>query len=198
MASGTGLIDQATARWDVEALAAAEVDEQRFFPLCDRAEPRHGLRAPWASRWPALRTASWFPAVGDGVASNVGSDCVDPTRIALNVGTSAALRVVTRDQPPLPRGLWTYHRCLGSGARALARLDPDHRGCNRPPNHVSRRARGDESRGRAARPGGTQSSSGSVISPPAHRGDLRAQHRPSHSVPTSARTPAPAGREGMI
>jgi gluconokinase len=108
MASGTGLIDQKTARWDVEAMAAAEVDEQRLFPLCDRTEPRHGLRAPWASRWPALRTASWFPAVGDGAASNVGSDCVDPTRIALNVGTSAALRVVTRDQPPPPRGLWRY------------------------------------------------------------------------------------------
>jgi len=108
MASGTGLIDQATARWDVEAMAAAEVGEHSLFPLSDRAEPRRDLRAPWASRWPALRTATWFPAVGDGAASNVGSDCVDPTRIALNVGTSAALRVVTQDQSVPPRGLWRY------------------------------------------------------------------------------------------
>jgi gluconokinase len=108
MASGTGLIDQATARWDPEALAAAEVDERRLFPLSDRAEPRRDLRAPWASRWPALRTATWFPAVGDGAASNIGSDCTDPTRIALNVGTSAALRVVTREPPTLPPGLWRY------------------------------------------------------------------------------------------
>ena len=108
MASGTGLIDQATARWDPEALAAAEVDEHRLFPLSDRAEPRRDLRAPWASRWPALRTATWFPAVGDGAASNIGSDCTDPTRIALNVGTSAALRIVTREQPTLPSGLWRY------------------------------------------------------------------------------------------
>jgi len=108
MASGTGLIDQATAQWDIEAMAAAEIDEHRLFPLCDRSEPRHGLRAPWAGRWPALRTAAWFPAVGDGAASNVGSNCVDPTRIALNVGTSAALRVVTRDQRPPARGLWRY------------------------------------------------------------------------------------------
>jgi len=108
MASGTGLIDQATARWDPEALAAAEVDEHRLFPLSDRAEPRRDLRAPWASRWPALRTATWFPAVGDGAASNIGSDCTDPTRIALNVGTSAALRVVTREPPTLPPGLWRY------------------------------------------------------------------------------------------
>jgi gluconokinase len=89
-------------------MAAAEIDEHCLFPLCDRDEPRHGLRAPWANRWPALRTATWFPAVGDGAASNVGSDCVDPTRIALNVGTSAALRVVSRDRPTPPRGLWRY------------------------------------------------------------------------------------------
>jgi gluconokinase len=108
MASGTGLIEQATARWDVEAMAAAELDEHQLFRLSDRTEPRRGLRAPWASRWPALRTATWFPAVGDGAASNVGSDCVDPTRMALNVGTSAALRVVTRGQIVPPRGLWCY------------------------------------------------------------------------------------------
>jgi gluconokinase len=108
MASGTGLMDQATARWDAEALAAAEVDERHLFSLGDRAEPRRGLRAPWAGRWPSLRTAAWFSAVGDGAASNIGSDCVDPMRIALNVGTSAALRVVTRDRAAPPPGLWRY------------------------------------------------------------------------------------------
>jgi len=108
MASGTGLLDQSTAGWDVEAMAAGEVDEDRLFPLSDRNDPRRGLRARWASRWPGLRTATWFPAVGDGAASNVGSDCIDPTRIALNVGTSAALRVVTEAPPIPPRGLWRY------------------------------------------------------------------------------------------
>lgn len=108
MASATGLFDQAASRWDLEALAAAEVDEHQLFPLSDRREPRHGLRAPWAGRWPALRTATWFPAVGDGAASNVGSDCVDPARIALNVGTSAALRVVTTRPSMVSRGLWRY------------------------------------------------------------------------------------------
>ena len=120
MASGTGLMDQATARWDVEALAAAEIEEEQLFPLSDRTSPRHGLRTPWASRWPGLRTATWFPAVGDGAASNIGSDCSDPTRIALNVGTSAALRVVTTGHPVPPRGLWRYrvdrNRAIVGGA----------------------------------------------------------------------------------
>ncbi len=108
MASGTGLLDQTALRWDPTALAAAEIEPERLFPLCDRTEPRYGLRPPWARRWPALRGVPWFPAVGDGAASNVGSGCTTPARLALNVGTSAALRVVGADVGPPPRGLWRY------------------------------------------------------------------------------------------
>jgi gluconokinase len=108
MASGTGLLDQEALDWDPEALAAAGLPEPQFFPLRDRDEPRRGLREPWASRWPRLRRVPWFPAVGDGAASNIGSGCADPARIALNVGTSAALRVVTSGPPRPPRGLWRY------------------------------------------------------------------------------------------
>jgi gluconokinase len=108
MASGTGLLDQETLGWDVEALAAAGIDRARLFPLVSPSDGRRGLRAPWAGRWPALRSVPWFPAIGDGAASNLGSDCTDPGRIALNVGTSAALRVVTDADTSPPRGLWRY------------------------------------------------------------------------------------------
>ena len=108
MASATGLLDQEAVRWDVEALAAAEIDESRLFALRDQTIPRHGLRGPWARRWPTLRSVPWFPALGDGAASNVGSGCVSAERIALNLGTSAALRIVTRTAPAPPRGLWRY------------------------------------------------------------------------------------------
>jgi gluconokinase len=120
MASGTGLLDQDSVDWDRECLAAAGVEATRLFPLVERTEARQGLRRPWAIRWPALRAIPWFPAVGDGAASNVGSDCIDPTRVALNVGTSAALRIVTRTAEPPPRGLWRYrldrHASLIGGA----------------------------------------------------------------------------------
>ncbi|HEY7521549.1 MAG TPA: gluconokinase [Methylomirabilota bacterium] len=108
MASGTGLFDVDAARWDGEALRVAGLEPQQLFPVVDRADGRRGLRAPWAGRWPALRAVPWFPAVGDGAASNVGSDCVRPDRIALNVGTSAALRLVPPHAAPPPRGLWRY------------------------------------------------------------------------------------------
>jgi gluconokinase len=120
MASGTGLFDQDTLRWDTEALAAAGVEPDRLFAVRDHAEGRRGLRAPWATRWPALRSVPWYPAVGDGAASNIGSDCTDAGRIALNVGTSAALRVVTDGTRRAPHGLWRYRvdrrRALVGGA----------------------------------------------------------------------------------
>ena len=108
MASGTGLFDQAACRWDAEALAAAGITTAQLFPLVDRQEARRGLRGAWARRWPRLRSVPWFPAVGDGVASNVGSDCTDRRHIALNVGTSAALRIVTPTPGTPVRGLWRY------------------------------------------------------------------------------------------
>jgi gluconokinase len=108
MASATGLFDQDSLGWDPEALAGARMDPERFFPLVERTDARRGLRPPWAARWPGLRSAPWFPAVGDGAASNVGSDCLGPERIALNVGTSAALRVAGGPAEPPPRGLWRY------------------------------------------------------------------------------------------
>jgi len=108
MASGTGLLDQDAVRWDAEALAIAGIDESQVFPLADQASAQRGLLPRWAKRWAPLRGVGWFPAIGDGAASNVGSDCTDPSRIALNVGTSAALRLITGDPAPPPRGLWRY------------------------------------------------------------------------------------------
>lgn len=122
MASATGLFDQERVDWDPEALAIAALDPRQLFPLADRTEARSDLRARWSSRWPALRSAAWLPAVGDGAASNVGSGCVDPHRIALNVGTSAALRIVDTAPAPPPSGLWRYRldRRLGLVGGAMS------------------------------------------------------------------------------
>ncbi|MBI4271111.1 MAG: gluconokinase [Candidatus Rokubacteria bacterium] len=140
MASGTGLLDQEAIRWDPEALAAAGIGEEQLFRLVDRTDAQHGLRPQWARRWAPLRGVGWFPAVGDGAAGNVGSDCTDRTRVALNVGTSAALRVITEDPTAPPRGLWRYRvdrrRAMVGGAtseggnvrawcRQVLRLPPD-------------------------------------------------------------------------
>ena len=105
MASGTGLLDQRTCRWDEEL---ARGIEDRLPPIDDT--PRSGLVPEWAERWPALRAVRWFPAWGDGACSNLGSGCGTLDRAALMVGTSGALRVLWRtdDVPEITRGLWRY------------------------------------------------------------------------------------------
>lgn len=112
MASGTGMLDLAAARWDGEALELADVTEDRLPPLAPRGwsgvlEPR------WARRWPALRGVPWLPAVGDGAAATIGAcgTAADrPDRISVTVGTSAAVRVAhpLAGAFPLPDGCWRY------------------------------------------------------------------------------------------
>src|SRR5262245_46104509 len=117
MASATGLLDQQAVRWDADMLEVAGLDEGHLFPLRD-LDAWMPLREPWASRWPALRAARWYPAVGDGVAGSIGSGCADRGRLAINVGTSSAMRLVT--DAPLgapPPGLWRYRL---DRARAVA------------------------------------------------------------------------------
>src|SRR5438309_5812380 len=108
MASATGLFDVAAGTWDAEAPAAAGVETRPLLRAVEPAQGRPGLPREGAARWPAVHAVPWFPAVGDGAAGNVGSDCTEPDRIALNVGTSAALRVATDGTRPPPRGLWRY------------------------------------------------------------------------------------------
>ncbi|MFI5929138.1 FGGY family carbohydrate kinase [Micromonospora sp. NPDC051543] len=117
-ASGTGLLDLVTLRWDEEALTLAGARPRDLPPLGEL--DWHGrLRPDRARRWPQLAEARWAPPVGDGGASNVGSGCADPSRAAVTVGTSAAVRLMQRipagePLPRLPERLWRY------------RVDHDH------------------------------------------------------------------------
>jgi len=114
IASWTGLLDRQKLAWDAELLATLPVAAGQLSPLTDHDAPVGPLRAQYATRWRALRSAKWFPTIGDGAAANIGSGCVDARRVAVTVGTSSALRVVI-PMPPhpvelarIPRGLWAY------------------------------------------------------------------------------------------
>lgn len=117
MASATGLFDQHALAWDPELMAAAGIDERRLSRVSDA--PLQGLSALWARRWPELAGIPWFPTVGDGATSSIGAGCIDDSRLALMVGTTGALRLVTtREHVAIPEELWSYrvdatHRILG-------------------------------------------------------------------------------------
>jgi gluconokinase len=111
MASGTGLLDGHMLRRDRRLLARCGVDAAKLNPLSD--EPGR-ITAARARRFPALAGAAWYPALGDGAASNLGSGATRPGFAAINVGTSAALRVIVEDArakrrgPLAPFGLFAY------------------------------------------------------------------------------------------
>jgi len=120
MASGTGLLDLAAVAWDGEALALAGVVEAAL-PALPGAGWTGRLTPAGARRWPALAEAVWHPVTGDGATSNVGAGCVTPERVAINLGTSAAIRAVHRPEEsgPLHPDLWRYlvdERRLVTGA----------------------------------------------------------------------------------
>jgi gluconokinase len=117
MASGTGLFNPNKNDWDDEMLAAVGVGRDQLSPLAEEsangsANGSGGLnemRREFAERWPALRMAKWLPAVGDGAASNIGSGCFTRSLIAINVGTSGAMRVCwPAERVKIPKGLWCY------------------------------------------------------------------------------------------
>lgn len=107
MASGTGLFDQHRLDWDTVVLEALAVDPETLSTISD--EPARGLLPAFRARWPELADLPWYPAIGDGAAANVGTGCVGPDRLAVTIGTSAAVRVLwetTTVRVPAP--LWCY------------------------------------------------------------------------------------------
>ncbi|GIL14144.1 MAG: sugar kinase [Chloroflexota bacterium] len=109
MASWSGLLNRSDLTWHQQWLWALDIDESILPPLADYSDMQSGLLPVYAARWPALRDVPFCLAVGDGAAANVGSGCVDESRIALTVGTTAALRVISGEiLPHVPDGLWGY------------------------------------------------------------------------------------------
>lgn len=109
LASWSGLLDTVRRDWhgDYARRLVGENLAAKLPPLADFNAVQVGLAEAYASRWPQLRDAPFFLALGDGAAANVGSGAVDADRIALTIGTTSALRVV-KDVNRVPRGLWRY------------------------------------------------------------------------------------------
>ena len=94
MASATGMLNRETLAWDEELLAAVGVDAEQLPRVSDEPHEREGR--------------TWFPAIGDGAAANLGSGAVGADVGGLTIGTSGALRVVHEtDWAPWP-GLFQY------------------------------------------------------------------------------------------
>jgi gluconokinase len=105
MASATGLYDLRAKRWHAALCEACDVEVSQLGSLTETAIIS-------GSTFLELNEAKIFAAIGDGVAGNLGSGADRNGRIAINVGTSAAVRLVDSSKGntanPTPFGLFRY------------------------------------------------------------------------------------------
>jgi gluconokinase len=106
MATATGLFNPAKLIWDETLLARCGVKAEQMRTVSDEPTPVGGQLA---TQFPELKGVPWFPGLGDGATSNLGSGATRPGLAAINVGTSAALRVMRdRGEVRAPFGLFCY------------------------------------------------------------------------------------------
>ena len=108
MASGTGLYDRYRNEWDRKICALCGVDPSELPKLVssEAASPRISN----LESHPRI-----FLPLGDGAASNLGSAAEAPGVVAINVGTSAAVRMVRRkkDEETRESPVWIVRICRG-------------------------------------------------------------------------------------
>lgn len=103
MASGTGLYDLRDNCWDGALCSACGIDVTQLGALSEVASARQSV-------FPELRDINFFTAIGDGAAGNLGCGADSAGCIAINIGTSAAVRLICRENPAsaTPFGLFRY------------------------------------------------------------------------------------------
>lgn len=99
MASATGLYDLRTKTWHEEICDAGGVDPKQLDVIGE---------TPNQNTSGVLRDAVTFNAIGDGAAGNLGSGADASGQIAINLGTSAAVRSLDRRGTAVPLGLFRY------------------------------------------------------------------------------------------
>ena len=106
MATGTGIYNPSTLQWEDDFLHLCGLRKSQVPTVSD--EPLR-LKTNLARQFPQLAEALWWPAIGDGAAGNLGSGATQPGRAAINVGTSAAFRVMREGRKATsPFGLFAY------------------------------------------------------------------------------------------
>ena len=109
VASWTGIFDRKKLKWNESILNSISLESSNLPELKSYDFSLQGLSDRYNKRWKNLKNSVFFLPVEDGVSSNLGVGCNSEGKIALSIGTTGALRVLTRKTNlKIPQGLWAY------------------------------------------------------------------------------------------
>ena len=117
LASWSGLVDRFNRRWDESILNLLDMDKNYFPELSTWDDSIQILNKEYSKRWKPLRNIPFFLGVGDGLSANLGTGCVDPSNLAITIGSTGAMRTILPGNPKIPLGLWSY--CFGKDKNIL-------------------------------------------------------------------------------
>ncbi len=114
MASGTGLLSRelvtSAPDWNLDAVELSTACGRELNPISDFNEVADVTFA--SGRVDRLCGVPWASAIGDGAAGNLGSGAADGQKVAMNFGTSAAVRLCgefkSGPDQSVPEGLFAY------------------------------------------------------------------------------------------
>ncbi|WP_256759582.1 gluconokinase [Cohnella sp. WQ 127256] len=98
IASATGLLALDTLDWDEQALEIAGIGKDRLSALQSGTYRLQGMSANYAERMGLLPNTPFFLGSSDGALANLGVGAIDAGEMAVTIGTSAAVRMMT-EQP---------------------------------------------------------------------------------------------------
>jgi len=104
IASATGLLNLKTRTWDKEALEIAGITQGQ---LSELVPTTHVLESMQENQASAMGIPANIPTVigaSDGVLSNLGVGAIAPRTLAINIGTSGAVRAVVDRPKTDPKG----------------------------------------------------------------------------------------------
>lgn len=95
LASATGLLNGASLDWDERALRLAGLEKGRLSALQPGTYRMQGLSADYAQRMGLSKDTPFFLGGSDGAMANIGVGAIGPGEMAVTIGTSAAVRMMT-------------------------------------------------------------------------------------------------------
>ncbi len=107
IASSSGMLTLDTLRWDEEALRVAGVRSDQLSDVRDGTYRLSGMDPAHAAAMGLPADTPLFLGGSDGALANIGVGAIDPGELAVTIGTSAAVRMMT-DRPLTDAGARSF------------------------------------------------------------------------------------------